>query len=181
MSRRSLAHRPLARGYATAQKKAKTLARAAQPDTPATAKKPSPAPAGITKKASAKTSSQGMVEAMRKEQAAQQKKDALEKQKENTEEQDAAAHTDYMNRVSKQAPSLDLWSQAEMDVLGTTSPFVYLVPLSFALIDLVVPVRNQAPWGLKNVRWYWDNLREVSKSAMAYVPPLTATAAHTHT
>ncbi|KZP18131.1 hypothetical protein FIBSPDRAFT_1046362 [Athelia psychrophila] len=146
-----MTRRSLTRGYATSQKKTKTLARAAQPNTPvAPTKGPSPAPVNTAKKASAKTSSQGMVEAMRKEQAAQQKKDALEKQKENTEEQDAAAHTDYMNRVSKQAPSLDLWSQAEMDVL-----------------DLAVPVRNQAPWGLRGARWYWDNLREATKSAMA--------------
>ncbi|KAF7983207.1 hypothetical protein HWV62_23478 [Athelia sp. TMB] len=131
MSRRSLARRPVTRGYATAQKK--PPASPAQPK--AQAAKPKPAK---------RTSSSSMIGQMRKEQKEAQQQAAQEKQSDDVD-QDALAHNEYMNRVSKEAPALDLWTQAEMDVL-----------------DLTIPSRKH-----RGLRWIWDNRQEVSKSAMA--------------
>lgn len=99
-----------ARGYATALKNGATDS--AQPKSKIPSKKAAP------KASPGKVSSSGLKEVMRKQQMEAHKQETAKGQEAVARDEDATAHQEYMNRVTKQAPGLDLWTQADMDILG---------------------------------------------------------------
>lgn len=101
-----------ARAYATAvQSKSKEAA-----PTPSKGKRPAKGPTTTSGPVASRVSSSGLKNSLRRQQQVQSKKDKDVQEERWDEDPDGAQA--YMNNVSKQAAGLDIWSSAELEVLG---------------------------------------------------------------